>query len=56
MDAGTFGGILTVAAMLAFIGLVCWAYGKRRAADFDAMARLPLEDDASVQQQGRNNP
>lgn len=56
MDTGTFGGLLTVAAMLAFIALVFWAYGKRRTADFDAMARLPLEEDATVQQQGRNNP
>jgi cytochrome c oxidase cbb3-type subunit 4 len=47
MDIGTFRGMMTALLMLAFIGLVIWAYSGRRARDFDAAARLPLEDDLS---------
>ena len=47
MDIGTFRGLMTALLMLAFIGLVIWAYSARRAADFDAAAALPLEDDHS---------
>jgi cytochrome c oxidase cbb3-type subunit 4 len=45
MDIGTFRGLITVLLMLAFIGLVLWAYSSRRANDFEAAAQLPLEDD-----------
>jgi cytochrome c oxidase cbb3-type subunit 4 len=45
MDIGTARGLITLALMLAFLGLVIWAYSKRRKADFDEMAQLPLEDD-----------
>ncbi|MBW8368999.1 MAG: cbb3-type cytochrome c oxidase subunit 3 [Arenimonas sp.] len=37
-------GIFTVIALVAFIGGVAWAYSKRRAPEFDAAARIPLED------------
>ncbi len=49
MDLGTFRGIVTLVALVAFIGLVIWAYGKRRHADFERAARLPLEDDAPAE-------
>jgi cytochrome c oxidase cbb3-type subunit IV len=45
MDIGTFRGVLTAILMLLFIGLVFWAYSRRRNEDFDAAARLPLDDD-----------
>lgn len=45
MDIGTFRGVLTAILMLLFIGLVFWAYSRRRKEDFDAAARLPLDDD-----------
>lgn len=45
MDIGTFRGVLTVILMLLFIALVFWAYSRRRNEDFDAAARLPLDDD-----------
>lgn len=38
-------GLGTVFAMLAFIGIVAWAWSARRKADFDAAAALPLEED-----------
>jgi cytochrome c oxidase cbb3-type subunit IV len=45
MDIGTFRGVLTVVLMALFIGLVFWAYSRNRKDDFDAAARLPLDDD-----------
>jgi cytochrome c oxidase cbb3-type subunit 4 len=42
---GLLQGLGTVIAMLAFIGVVAWAYSRRRKGDFDAAARLPLEED-----------
>ena len=45
MDIGVFRGIVTAVLMLAFIGLVFWAYSHRRREEFDAAAQLPLDDD-----------
>jgi cytochrome c oxidase cbb3-type subunit 4 len=45
MDIGTFRGVLTAILMALFIALVFWAYSRHRKPDFDAAARLPLEDD-----------
>jgi len=42
---GWVAGIATLTSMLAFIGVVLWSYSRRRGADFDAAARLPLEED-----------
>jgi len=44
MDIGTFRGILTAVLMLLFIALVFWAFSRKRHADFEAAARLPLDD------------
>ncbi len=52
MDIGTVRGLITVALLIAFIALVLWAYSKRRKADFDELARMPLEDDSPVREQG----
>jgi cytochrome c oxidase cbb3-type subunit 4 len=45
MNIGTVRGLITLALMLAFLGLVIWAYSKPRKTDFDEAARLPLEED-----------
>ena len=45
MDIGTFRGVLTAILMVLFIGLVVWAYSRRRHAEFEAAPRLPLDDD-----------
>ena len=45
MDIGTFRGLITAILMVLFIGLVIWAYSRRRHVDFTAAAALPLEDD-----------
>lgn len=45
MDMGTFRGVITAVLMILFIGLVFWAYSRRRHEEFEAAARLPLADD-----------
>ena len=45
MDIGTFRGVMTAVLMLLFIALVFWAYSRHRKEDFDAAARLPLDDE-----------
>jgi cytochrome c oxidase cbb3-type subunit 4 len=45
MDIGTVRGLFTLLCMLAFAGLVFWAYSSRRKADFDEMAQMPLRDE-----------
>ena len=50
MNAGTLQGISTVLAMIAFAGVVWWAYGSKRKARFDEDAMLPfVEDDVTHQ-------
>ncbi|MEO8065019.1 MAG: cbb3-type cytochrome c oxidase subunit 3 [Pseudomonadota bacterium] len=44
---GTFRGIITAVLLLLFCWLVVWAWSKSRRADFDAAARMPLEDEGS---------
>lgn len=45
MNTGTLSGILTLLVLIAFIGIVFWAYSKRRKRDFDEAANLPFADD-----------
>lgn len=37
-------GIITVILLVLFVGGWIWAWSPRRKADFDAAARLPLDD------------
>ncbi len=48
---GLFSGISTVLAMMAFVGTVVWAYSRRRDREFDALSRLPLEEDTTARQE-----
>jgi len=48
MDVNDLRSIITVVCLLLFVGIVCWAWSGNRKADFDAAARLPLDDDQSV--------
>jgi cytochrome c oxidase cbb3-type subunit 4 len=45
MDINTVRTAVTVLAMVAFLAIVAWAWSSRRRSDFDAAARLPLEED-----------
>lgn len=42
MDYATFASALTVVAFATFIGIVIWAYSRKRRTDFEAAARLPF--------------
>jgi len=42
---GHIVGIATVIVMLAFIGIWVWAWLPQHKPDFDALAKLPMEDD-----------
>jgi cytochrome c oxidase cbb3-type subunit 4 len=44
-----FQSVWTVVVMVLFLGIVAWAYSSKRKAEFDDAARLPLEDDDSVE-------
>ena len=56
MDIGTVRGLITLALMLAFVGLVIWAYSKRRKADFDEMAQMPFRENPTDKEQGSKTP
>lgn len=38
-------GLATLFAMIAFIGVWAWAWGRHRQKRFDDAAKLPLEED-----------
>ena len=44
MDIGTFRGIVIAVLLVLFVWLTIWAFSKSRRAEFDAAARLPLEE------------
>jgi cytochrome c oxidase cbb3-type subunit 4 len=56
MDIGTIRGLVTLLLMLAFIGLVVWAYSKRRKKDFDEMAQMPFREHPTDKDQGSKTP
>lgn len=45
MDSGTVSGIFTAILIIVFLGIVFWAYSRKRRRDFEEAARLPLEDE-----------
>jgi cytochrome c oxidase cbb3-type subunit 4 len=45
MDINDLRGLSTVLLMVAFIGLVIWAYSRKRQQAFDEAANLPFADD-----------
>jgi cytochrome c oxidase cbb3-type subunit 4 len=44
MNHGLISGVLTALLLLSFIGVVAWAWSARRREQFDAAARLPLDE------------
>ena len=52
-DLHNFEGVLRTSW---FMALVFWAYSKRRKADFDELARMPLEDDTPARNPGSKTP
>ncbi|MDU3314729.1 MAG: cbb3-type cytochrome c oxidase subunit 3 [Pseudomonas aeruginosa] len=58
-DIGTLRGLGTLLIMVAFIGLVIWAYSGKRKKSFDEATMLPFADDPEakkhVEQASRSN-
>ena len=44
MDINTVRIVIELAALVAFVAIVAWAWSARRAEDFDVAARLPFDD------------
>ncbi len=44
LDPDVLSSVVTVVWFLSFIALCVWAWSGRRRRDFDAAARLPLEE------------
>ena len=45
MDINDFRGLITAITFIAFVGICVWAWSSKRKADFDAVSRLPLEEE-----------
>jgi cytochrome c oxidase cbb3-type subunit IV len=45
MEMGTLRGLWTLLALIAFVGVIWWAWSGRRRERFDEASRLPLEED-----------
>jgi cytochrome c oxidase cbb3-type subunit 4 len=53
MDINTFRGIVTGVLLVLFVWLIAWAWSKARRADFEAAARLPLEEEPDLHGEGK---
>ncbi|WP_211829620.1 cbb3-type cytochrome oxidase subunit 3 [Kistimonas asteriae] len=47
MDINILRGLATVFCMIAFVGIVFWAYSSKRKRSFDEAANLPFADDTA---------
>jgi cytochrome c oxidase cbb3-type subunit 4 len=47
VDLPTLRGIVTVVLLVAFLGMVIWAWSSKRTTDFEEAAHLPLDDDSA---------
>lgn len=54
MDLNLVRSLITALLFIVFIGIVLWAWSKGKREDFEAAARLPLEDDLAEEQMARN--
>ena len=44
MNYSDLSSVMTVVMMAVFVGIVLWAWSGKRHADFEAAARVPLEE------------
>jgi cytochrome c oxidase cbb3-type subunit 4 len=44
VDIGVIRGLITLVLMVAFLAMVVIVWSRRRSAEFESAARLPLED------------
>jgi len=54
MDVNLLRSVITAVLFVVFIGIVLWAWSRGRRADFEAAARLPMDDDLAEQQLARD--
>jgi cytochrome c oxidase cbb3-type subunit 4 len=45
MDINTLRSVTTLVSFAVFIGIVWWAWSRKRSADFEQAAQLPFEQD-----------
>lgn len=45
MDINVFRGLMSAVLLLAFIGVIIWAYSKNQKKSFDEAANLPFADE-----------
>ena len=45
MDINIIRGVLTIILIIAFLGLVIWAWSSKRKDTFDKLSQMPLEED-----------
>ena len=55
IDWATTGGIMTVLALLLFIGVAIWAWSPARKKRFDEAAQIPLQDEAQTQRSANDS-
>lgn len=51
---GTIRGILTAVLLVLFLGIVFWAFSRKRKRAFDEAAQLPLEEQEPAGGRGRS--
>ena len=47
MDINDLRAMMTVVACVAFLGIVAWAYSRKRTHEFEAAAKLPFSGEDS---------
>lgn len=56
MDINDWRGVGTILCMIAFLGIVWWAFGPSRKKRFEEASQIPFEDDdAGTQEQREEN-
>ena len=52
MDLNLLRIMMTVTTFLTFVGIVAWAYSGRRKKHYEEAARMALDDDKPIRQDG----
>ncbi|MFG6449461.1 cbb3-type cytochrome oxidase subunit 3 [Roseateles sp. BYS180W] len=55
MDINALRSVVTVLLLVAFLGIVYWAYSRRNRERFEDMAALPLMEESPAVSQGAKN-
>ncbi len=52
-DLNLLRSIVTVVSLVAFLGIVAWAWSRRNRARFDEAANLPFADENNISRENR---